>query len=120
MTQHRARRIGEQIKRELADLLKLEVRDPRVGFVTLTGVEVSADLEHAKVFFSLIGSEDHNTTGQALNHAAGFLRTQLGKRMRLRSVPALRFVHDSSIDRGMRLDQLISQAVAEDKAHPLE
>jgi ribosome-binding factor A len=120
MSLHRARRIGEQIKRELAELLRLEIKDPRVGFVTLTSVEVSPDLEHAKIFFTLLGSEEPEATSRALNHAAGFLRTQLGRRIRLRAVPSLRFVHDISVERGLRLNQLISQAIAEDKTHSPE
>jgi ribosome-binding factor A len=108
----RVRRIADQIQRELADLIRLEVKDPRVGMVTLTDVEVTADYGHAKVFFTLLGTEQAlHETEQALDHAAGFLRTQLSQRLRLRTVPQLHFVYDASVERGMRLTRLIDEAV---------
>jgi len=108
----RVRRVADQIQRELANLIRLEVKDPRVGLVTLTGVEVSVDYRHAKVFFTLLGSEQAlRDTEQALQHAGGFLRTQLSHRLRLRSVPQLHFVYDPSVERGARLTQLIDEAV---------
>ena len=108
----RIRRIADQIQRELAELIRLEVKDPRVGMVTLTDVEVTADYGHAKVFFTLLGSEQAlHETEQALQHAAGFLRTQLSHRLRLRTVPQLHFVYDASVERGMRLSRLIDEAV---------
>jgi ribosome-binding factor A len=108
----RARRIADQIQRELAELIRIEVNDPRVGMVTLTDVEVTADYGHAKVFFTLLGSEQMlRETEQALQHAAGFLRTQLSHRLRLRSVPQLHFVYDASVERGARLSRLIDEAV---------
>jgi ribosome-binding factor A len=108
----RVRRIADQIQRELADLIRLEVKDPRVGMVTLTDVEVTADYGHAKVFFTLLGTEQAlHETEQALEHAAGFLRTQLSQRLRLRTVPQLHFVYDASVERGMRLTRLIDEAV---------
>jgi len=108
----RVRRIGEQIQRELAELVRLELKDPRVGMITLTGVEVSADYSHAKVFFTLLGSEQAlHETERALDHAGGFLRTQLAHRLRLRNVPQLHFVYDASVERGMRLSKLIDAAV---------
>lgn len=108
----RLRRIADQIQRELADLIRLEVKDPRVGMVTLTDVELTADYAHAKVFFTLLGSAAaRHETEQALQHAAGFLRTQLAHRLRLRTVPQLRFVYDASVERGVRLSRLIDEAV---------
>lgn len=108
----RLRRVAEQIRRELAELIRLEVKDPRVGMVTLTDVEVTADYAHAKVFFTLLGSEQAlRETAHALEHAAGFLRTQLSHRLRLRTVPQLRFVYDASVERGLRLSRLIDEAV---------
>ncbi|MBL8530028.1 MAG: 30S ribosome-binding factor RbfA [Burkholderiales bacterium] len=108
----RLRRIADQIQRELAELIRLEVKDPRVGMVTLTDVEVTADCAHAKVYFTLLGSEQAlRETEQALQHAAGFLRTQLSHRLRLRTVPQLRFVYDASVERGARLSRLIDEAV---------
>lgn len=111
----RPRRVAEQIQRELADLLRLEVKDPRVGMVTVTDVEVSNDYAHAKVYFSLLGDESRVQEAlKGLQSAAGFLRSEVAKRIKLRVMPQLHFVHDTSIERGMRLDQLIEAAVAED------
>jgi ribosome-binding factor A len=108
----RLRRVADQIQRELAALIRLEVKDPRVGMVTLTDVEVARDYGHAKVFFTLLGSEQmRHDTEQALQHAAGFLRTQLSHRLRLRTVPQLHFVYDVSVERGMRLSRLIDEAL---------
>jgi len=117
----RARRVAEQIQRELAELIQQEVKDPRVGMITVTGVEVTSDYSHAKIFFSLLG--DQVRLQQALlglNSAAGYLRSQVAHRMKLRIMPALHFVHDPSIEEGMRLDKLISDAVAEDARHPVD
>ncbi len=109
----RSRRIAEQIQRELADLIRLELKDPRVsGLVTITDVEVSQDQSHAKVFFTLLGDERQiGQTTEGLKRAAGFLRTQLGSRMKLRSVPQLDFRYDASVERGVRLARLIDEAV---------
>lgn len=115
----RPRRVAEQIQRELAELLRLEVKDPRVGMITLTDVEVSADYAHAKVFFTLLGDESRVKEAlKGLQSAAGFLRSEVAHRMKLRVMPQLHFVHDTSIENGMRLDQLIDAAVAEDAKHP--
>jgi ribosome-binding factor A len=115
MVKHFARsdRVAEQIQRELADLLQFEVKDPRVQHVTLTEVEVSGDLSHAKVFYSAPqqSADDLAALQQGLTKSAGFLRSQLSKRLLLRSVPQLHFVYDVSIDRGMQISQLIDQAL---------
>ena len=108
----RTLRVAEQIQRELADLIRLEVKDPRIGMVTLTDVEVSADYAHAKVFFTTLGSPDHIAAATGgLNHAAGFLRNELSHRIKLRSIPQLHFTYDESVARGVRLSQLIDAAV---------
>ncbi|MFM9912191.1 MAG: 30S ribosome-binding factor RbfA [Methylophilaceae bacterium] len=109
----RSNRVAEQIKRELADLLQFEVKDPRVGHATITEVEVAGDLAHAKIFFATM--EDPAETILGLEQAAGFLRGQLAKRMLLRTVPQIHFVHDTSIDRGFAMSQLIDQAISSDK-----
>lgn len=112
----RTRRVGEQIQRELAALIRDAVKDPRVGMVTVSAVEVTRDLAHAKVFISVLGdAETRDASLAALNKAAGFLRHELGQRMLTRTVPQLRFVYDESIERGSRLSALIDQAVASDK-----
>lgn len=109
----RSRRIAEQIQRELAELLRLELKDPRVsGLVTITEVEVSHDQSHAKVFFTLLGDASKiDETTEGLKRAAGFLRSQLAKRMKLRTVPQLDFRYDASVERGVRLARLIDEAV---------
>ena len=115
----RVHRVGDQIQRELADLLKNEVKDPRVGQVTITGVDVSGDLSHATVrFSSLAGKEASNDATKALARTAGFLRSELSRRLNLYSVPELRFVYDDSIESGMRMSKLIDEAIASDKQHP--
>ncbi len=109
----RLRRVADQIQRELSGLLRTALKDPRVGMITLTSVEVSPDLEHAKVFFTTLGDADALArTGAGLQRAAGFLRAQLGDRLKLRVTPDLRFVHDESVERGVRLSKLIDDAVA--------
>ena len=115
----RAQRIGDQIQRELAELFASEVKDPRVGRITLTAVEVAGDFSHAKVFFTHLAGKEHAAEAiAALTRTAGFLRSELARRLDLYSVPQLHFVYDDSIESGMRLSSLIDQAVAEDKQHP--
>lgn len=114
----RAQRVADQIQRELADLLRLHLKDPRVGMVTITAVDVSPDLTHAKVLFThLAGAENAPATVQGLQHAAGYLRTELAHRLKLYSVPRLEFVYDDSIEAGIRLSKLIDEAVDEDSKH---
>jgi len=111
----RTRRIGEQMQRELAALIRDSVKDPRVGMVTVSAVEVTRDLAHAKVFVTVLGDEKaRRDTMTALTSAAGFLRHGLGQRMLTRTVPQLRFVYDESIEHGTRLSALIDAAVASD------
>jgi ribosome-binding factor A len=113
----RSRRIAEQVQRELSDILRVELKDPRVGMITLTDVEVSHDQSHAKVFFTVLGDAERiAAAAEGLKHAAGFLRSELAHRMKLRTVPQLQFKHDESVERGMRLSQLIDAAVAQDTA----
>ena len=109
----RATRVAEQMQRELADLLQFEVKDPRVGMITITQVEVTGDMAHAKIFYTAAKASD--IIQQGLEKSAGFLRTQIAKRMLLRTVPQLHFVYDASIDNGMKMVQLIDAARATDK-----
>ena len=112
MSTARSARIADQIQRELAELVRLELRDPRVGMITLTGVELSRDQSHAKVFFTVLGSaSDAEHALEGLQRAAGFLRSQLAHRLTTRKVPELHFAYDESVERGMRLSQLIDEAV---------
>ncbi|MBL8398700.1 MAG: 30S ribosome-binding factor RbfA [Candidatus Accumulibacter sp.] len=106
-------RICEQLRRELAELLRTELRDPRVGMVSLTDVQLTPDYAHAKVYFStLAGSEQLQTVQAALDKAAGFLRGELGKRIRIHTTPQLHFIFDDSLERGAQLTRLIGEAVA--------
>lgn len=109
----RDRRIGQELQRLLPDLMRSELKDPRVtGLITVTAVDVSADLAHAKVFVTVMDEGgDAQATVAALNHCAPFLRSRLSQLMTLRTVPALKFVFDTSVDRGMRLTRLIESAV---------
>ena len=112
MTAPRQARIADQIQRELAELVRLEVRDPRVGMVTITGVELSRDQSHAKVYFTVLGAaSDGEQAREGLQRAAGFLRTQLAHRLTTRTVPTLAFAYDESVERGVRLSRLIDEAV---------
>ena len=111
MTRGRPQKVADLIQRELSDLLRREVRDPHVGMVTLTSVDVSPDLSHAKVFFTLLNTEKKDDTSRALKRAAGFLRSQLAHRMKMYTTPELRFVYDESVERGDRLSQLIDSVV---------
>jgi len=112
MNSARSARIADQIQRSLAELLRLEVRDPRVGLVTFTGVELSNDQSHAKVFFTVLGSpEQAEQAGEALRHAAGFLRSELSRRLTTRKVPELHFEYDESVERGVRISKLIDDAL---------
>jgi len=115
----RARRIADQIQRELPELIRQEVKDPRVGMLTITEVEVNRDMEFAKVYFTTLGGQpEHDACLQGLQRASGFLRSQLSHRMQLRVVPKLTFVYDRSVEHGIALTHLIETAVAEDAKHP--
>ena len=113
MSTARSARIADQIQRSLADLIRTEVRDPRVGMVTLTGVELSRDHSHAKVFFTVLGAASAAEDAlEGLGRAAGFLRSELAHRLTTRKVPELHFAYDESVERGVRLSRLIDEAVA--------
>ena len=106
-------RVAEQIRRELAELIRTELKDPRVGMISITDVEVTADYAHAKVFFStLAGSEHLEEVMTGLQKASGFLRRELGKRISIHMTPQLHFVFDQSLERGADLSKLIQEALA--------
>ena len=108
MSKHRPNRLSETLKEEISKLILVELKDPRIGFVTVTSVDVANDLAHAKVYVSVLGSEDEGKASlDTLNRAAGFLRTEIGKRIRLRHVPALVFVYDPSIQHGAHIAKLL-------------
>ena len=117
MADSRRARIADQIQRELAEVIRTELRDPRVGaLVTLTGVEMSRDQSHAKVFFTVLGAESAARDAvEGLQSAAGFLRSEIAHRLSTRSVPELHFHFDESVERVVRLSRLIDEAVAPPK-----
>lgn len=108
MAKVRTGRVGEQIKKELSQILQTELKDPRIGFVTITGVDVTGDLSQAKVYLSVMGSDQQREdTLKALARGKGFIRSEIGKRIRLRTVPELIFQIDTSIEYGSRIQELI-------------
>lgn len=108
----RSVRVAEQIHQELAEMIRAELKDPRVGMVTLTGVEITQDYAYATVYFTVLPSDDETLarTTEGLRRAAGFLRSQLGRRVRIHTTPEIRFVHDQSTERGISMSQLIDEA----------
>jgi ribosome-binding factor A len=113
----RTLRIGEQIRRELADQIR-KLKDPRIGMVTITDVEVSKDLSHAKIFYTVFGEEQEiKDTQTGLQNASGFLRRELGRVLKVRITPNLHFLYDDTQLRGNKIDQLIDQALASDRLH---
>ena len=110
-TPHRGFRVADQIQRDLTELIARELKDPRVGLVTIQGVEVTPDYAHAKVFFSVLQG-DAKAAAEGLNQAAGFLRSGLFKRLHIHTVPTLHFQHDRTTERAADMNALIAQAVA--------
>lgn len=113
----RSRRVADQIQKELAQLIQLEMKDPRLGMVTVSVVEVSRDLAFADVYVSFLGVDDQGKIDEfldILSQAAGFLRSRLAKAVKLRFTPQLRFYYDDSLRRGAYLSSLIGQAIAKD------
>jgi len=112
----RSRRVAEQLQRELAGLIGSVLKDPRVGLVTVTAVEVTRDLAYAKVFVSSMGGQgSRKELIDALQHASGFLRHEIGQAMRLRIIPELRFQYDDTLEKAAKLEALIAQANATPK-----
>src|SRR5262245_8414112 len=117
----RSRRVGEQIQRNLSELIRREVRDPRLGPVTLVDVQVANDLAYAKVFYSILGgSKNPQLTQEILESAAPMLRGPLGRSLGLRHSPELRFVADELIEQGVRMTTLINDAVKSDEARHVD
>ena len=111
----RGRRIADQIQHEIAILVQQEVKDPRVGMVTINEVKVSRDLAFADVYFTMLGNADHKAAESALTNAAGFLRSQLAKVLTSRTTPKLRFHYDESIETGARMSRAIDDARKRDR-----
>ena len=114
----RTQRVSQLLREEIARLIQREVKDPTVGFVSVSDVEVSRDLSHARVYVTVFDEDQAKDSIRALKRAAGFLRRRLGQEMRLRSVPELDFRHDDSVETGQRMDALIERARASDPSGP--
>ncbi|WP_043933318.1 30S ribosome-binding factor RbfA [Bacillus sp. EB01] len=113
---HRANRVGEQMKKELGDIIGRKIKDPRIGFVTVTDVQVTGDLQQATVYISVLGDEDQReNTLKGLAKAKGFIRSEIGNRIRLRKTPEIIFEFDESIDYGNRIETLLTKIHNEEK-----
>lgn len=115
----RPQRVADFLRKELSSLIQFQLRDPRLGMVSITDVEVSKDLSHARVFVTVLGCEDRKSAEPSvavLNRANGFLRTEIARISTMRIVPALHFVYDESVQRGLHMSALIDQAVKSDVA----
>ncbi|GEK08390.1 30S ribosome-binding factor RbfA [Pseudoalteromonas sp. McH1-7] len=115
----RTDRVAQQIQKEIAVILQREIKDPRLGMVTVSAVEVSRDLSYAKVFITVLNTNDEDKTKQSvaiLNEATGYIRSLLGKRIRARIMPELKFVIDNSLMEGMRISNLVDSVIREDNA----
>ncbi len=113
----RTQRVADQIQKELAQLIQLEMKDPRLGMVTVSAVEVNRDMSFADIYVSFLGVDDQEKIDQSLkvlSQAAGFLRSQLARAIKLRFTPQLRFFYDNSLRRGAYLSSLIDEAIAKD------
>ena len=109
------RRVDEAMRAVLSDAIQKDIQDPRVGFVTVTSVKTSPDLRHARVFVSVLGSDEERADSlDGLHSAHGFLQARVAGELRLKHTPALTFEHDDSVQRGMRITQLIDQEVGRD------
>jgi ribosome-binding factor A len=118
---HRQEKLGELIAAELSELMRTRLKDPRIGFASVTHVEVSGDLRHAKISISVMGtSEEQEETMKGLRNANGFLRHELAQRLTIRYMPQLAFKLDTSIEEGARILGLINQVAREDKAKQAE
>jgi len=115
----RGRKVGDLIHRELASLIQREVKDPRIGMVTITEANVTRDLAVAEIYFTVLPADDVKRTEEALNEAAGFLRSQLASLLNIRTTPKLRFHYDTTIEDGVRISQAIDNAIARDIDHGL-
>lgn len=113
----RSERMAEQLRRELAEIVRDEIKDPRLGFVSFTEVRMSRDLSHAVIYCSVLNSEDQAESVEILNRAVGFIRKEIARRIRARIVPTLKFTIDDSVVRGAAMDSLISKAIENDKKY---
>ncbi|OIJ09947.1 ribosome-binding factor A [Anaerobacillus arseniciselenatis] len=111
----RPNRVAEQIKKEMTEILQRDLKDPRIGFVTVTGVDVTGDLQQATVYITVLGSDEQKeSTLQGLSKATGFIRSEIGKRVRLRKTPELLFKFDESIEYGNKIASLLGEINRQD------
>jgi ribosome-binding factor A len=121
MPSTRQRKVQELLVQEISDIIRRDLKDPRVGFVTITDAEITSDLRHARIFFSVLGKpEEREDTGKALTRAAGFIRSEFARRAQMRFVPDLRFEFDPSVEHGARISQLLAQVRDDDEAAAAE
>lgn len=119
----RADRVAQELQKEIAIILQREVKDPRIGMVTVSDVEISRDLAYAKVFVTFLFDSDESAVErglEGLNKASGYIRILVGKAMRLRIVPELRFVYDQSLVEGMRMSNLVTNVIRKDQERHVE
>ncbi|MBI0102622.1 MULTISPECIES: 30S ribosome-binding factor RbfA [Gilliamella] len=114
---NRSSRVGHELQKEIAIILQREIKDPRLGMVTVSGVEISRDLSYAKVFVTFLNDDDPQVIEQGLNvlnDAKGYIRTLIGKAMRLRIIPEIKFFYDESLVKGMQMSSLVSDVIKQD------
>jgi ribosome-binding factor A len=111
----RSERVGDLIREEVADLIMYKLKDPRIGFVTVTGVEMTADLKLARVFVSVMKEEEREVTLEILNSSKNFIRSNLSKRLRMKFIPAIEFRLDTSIEYGFKIDKLLKEIQEKDE-----
>ena len=116
----RSQKVGDQIQRELSEIIHRELRDPGEGMITLTGVDVSPDCAYATVYFTCLDAAHVKVAKAGLQRANGFLRAQIGKRIKIWTTPELKFVYDESVERGDRLSRLIDSAISTNTTDPDE
>jgi ribosome-binding factor A len=115
MQYSRRDRVGDLLKREIASIVQHELKDPGIGFVTITAVKVSVDLKHARVFYTVLGDEEtRGKSASALKRASGFIQREIGRRLRLRYTPEIWFDFDSSVEYGAHIEQLIQKIHSEE------
>ena len=114
---NRSSRVGHELQKEIAIILQREIKDPRLGMVTVSGVDISRDLSYAKVFVTFLNDDDPQVIEQGLtvlNDAKGYIRTLIGKAMRLRIIPEIKFLYDESLVKGMQMSNLVSDVIKQD------
>jgi ribosome-binding factor A len=120
MTRRRAKRAGRLIQEEIAKIIQRELKDPRIGFVTVTGVDVTDDLRYAKVFITVLKREEKAATLEGLEHAKGFIRREIGQKIRLRFTPEIEFRFDESAERGAHIEEVLRKIAGDTNQRELK